>query len=1220
VTTTNDRLIEQSRTPKDVLNGNATMVGALNPATPLHLVFGLTPPKMAEEEKFLQSLQDHSSPNFHKYLTPEQWNARFAPSTQDEQAVVDWAQSNGMSVTQRFKNRLLVTVDATADVAAKAFSIKMNSYELGGRTEFSNDRDPVIPAQLAGIVHSVMGLNSIQRLQTPRGGSQDPRNSVYTPGPGVPSATMHADGNKTALQEAMKAAKAAKARGSLEKKELAEFGAQAPPPVTNGYIDPTDIYSSYGYDYTALQSQGHCCNPTNDSGGSTPTTSIAVATSGALNGDDIAGFQSRYYYLAYLYNYIGVGGTYTCNNSSSLDDSCVETTLDTEWAIATANSFGSYLQTSHVWVYLAADNHLSTFTTMFNSILSDGHARVMTTSWGCAEFDCYDSSTMDTDHAIFNSMLGQGWTLLGSSGDSGSVTGCGTTNRVTYPASDPDLVAVGGTSLSLYSDGSFYSETGWQGGTYAGACATNNGGSGGGCSTKFAAPGYQTNPFCGSTGRSVPDISLNAGYGQNVYYNGGWHGYGGTSIATPMAAGFTAQADSYLLALGLGGAPIGSLNYPIYYFAHNPSYAQHYPYYDGIGGCNNNDVTAAHGLDYYCAVSGYDRVTGWGSFNALQFSWAINAYFLGDFAAPTVHFSGPAGVNPSSNTWFNTDQTVSWTVTDAGNGLTPTGVAGFSQAWDSGFTDPTSEASQGVGNSFYSGPQFPNATSGYLQLSWAGQGCHYATVDAWDNSGITSGNNYFYWICYDTVAPVTTGSLAGTLQGGKYTTHVVVGLHPTDATSGVASTLYQLDGGAVTTFTAPFTVSALGTHHVVFHSQDVAGNVETSKTRTFTIAATTTAALTSSLNPSTYGKNITFKAKVTGSSGATPTGTVTFMNGTTALGTSSLSATGVASLTKGSLPGGSNSITAIYNGSNTDLTSTSAALIQKVNKAGSTTTLASSVNPSSYHQAVKFTATVKSATTGIPAGNVTFKNGATTLGSAALNAGGIATFTTQALTVGAHVITAVYAGNGNFAVSTSANLTQTVKKATTTSALVSSLNPSKIGQAVTFTATITGAFGGNPGGTVTFKSGSTVLGTGAVNTTTRKATFSTSTLTVGAHLISAQYGGNANFSSSAAPAIAQNVNKSASKTTLTSSQNPSTHGTTVTFTANVTSTTGPTPTGTVTFKNGTTNLGTGTLNGSGAAVFHTSALAVGTHSITAVYAGNNNDTTSTSPALSQKVN
>ncbi len=198
--------LSPSHTPQQVLNGIATLLGPLTPSTTLHLVFGLTHPKLAEEEQFLQDLQDPKSPNFHKYLTAGQWNARFAPSAEDEQAVVDWAQSNGLLVTGRFADRLIVDVDGTSENVEKAFAIKMNNYQLAGAIKISNDRDPVIPSQLTNVLHSISGLNSIQRLHTSRGGSPNPKNGTYAFGEVVHPAA-HADGNSQALEEAMKASK-----------------------------------------------------------------------------------------------------------------------------------------------------------------------------------------------------------------------------------------------------------------------------------------------------------------------------------------------------------------------------------------------------------------------------------------------------------------------------------------------------------------------------------------------------------------------------------------------------------------------------------------------------------------------------------------------------------------------------------------------------------------------------------------------------------------------------------------------------------------------------------------------------------------------------------------------------------------------------------------------------------------------------------------------------
>ena len=191
---------------------------------------------------------------------------------------------------------------------------------------------------------------------------------------------------------------------------------------------------------------------------------------------------------------------------------------------------------------------------------------------------------------------------------------------------------------------------------------------------------------------------------------------------------------------------------------------------------------------------------------------------------------------------------------------------------------------------------------------------------------------------------------------------------------------------------------------------------------------------------------------------------------------------------------------------------------------------------------------------------------------------------------------------------------QVLSQQTTSTSLGSSLNPSTFGTAVTFTASVTSA-GGTPAGTATFENGLSTLGTGTLSNGT--ATFETSALSAGTHSITAAYGGSTNFAGSAAQALTQTVERATSSTGLASSLNPSTLGAAVTFTATVTST-GPTPTGTVTFKNGSSTLGTGTLS-SGKATFRTSALSVGTHSITAVYGGSTDFAGSTSPALTQTV-
>ncbi len=194
-----------------------------------------------------------------------------------------------------------------------------------------------------------------------------------------------------------------------------------------------------------------------------------------------------------------------------------------------------------------------------------------------------------------------------------------------------------------------------------------------------------------------------------------------------------------------------------------------------------------------------------------------------------------------------------------------------------------------------------------------------------------------------------------------------------------------------------------------------------------------------------------------------------------------------------------------------------------------------------------------------------------------------------------------------------------------TTVLVSSPNPSAVGQSVTFTATVTGPSGNTtePTGLVSFFDGTITLGSGTLNGS-GVATYSTSELPAGSNSITAAYGGDSNFSGSTSNVVTQVVGtavKLSSTTTVTSSQNPSGQGQPVTFTAMVAGPPGnmTVPTGTVTFMDGTIALGTGSLTASAQATYSTSSLSTGSHSITSVYGGDANFAGSTSAALTQTV-
>jgi len=363
----------------------------------------------------------------------------------------------------------------------------------------------------------------------------------------------------------------------------------------------------------------------------------------------------------------------------------------------------------------------------------------------------------------------------------------------------------------------------------------------------------------------------------------------------------------------------------------------------------------------------------------------------------------------------------------------------------------------------------------------------------------------------------------------------------------------------------------------------------------------TTTGLTSSPNPSNYGQSVTFTATVTAASG-TPTGTVIFYDGSSQLGSATL-ANGKASFSTSSLSAGSHSITAAYQGSDAFAPSTSAPLNQVVNGTKTTTTLVSSLNPSVFGQTVIFTASVDS-NSGTPSGTVVFYDGSTQIGSATL-AGRSASFSTSSLTASSHSITAAYQGSGEFEPSVSGPLNQVVNPATTTTSLASSLNPAQIKQVVTYTATVTGQYGGATTGTVTFEDGGTALA--VVTVTNNQAAYSTSYKKAGVHSITAVYSGDANNAGSVSQVLQERIgNLAVSKTKLSTSGSPTFIGQPVTFTATVTSTHGTIPDGElVTFYDGTTTLGSVAL-ASGTAAFTTWSLSAKTHTIKATYAGDDN--------------
>lgn len=515
-----------------------------------------------------------------------------------------------------------------------------------------------------------------------------------------------------------------------------------------------------------------------------------------------------------------------------------------------------------------------------------------------------------------------------------------------------------------------------------------------------------------------------------------------------------------------------------------------------------------------------------------------------------------------------------------------------------------------------------------ITLGTLAEGSHSITATY---SGDT---NYISATSPASILTVTLG--APTLTLTPSTTHTTyntpISLNVTLGSNGVlpsSPSVKLLDNGALLNTatingsgTASFTTStlAVGTHTITAQFAGDQNNSAAQQTVTIIIdAAPTSTILTTSNTSAGYGDTVTLRAAV--SSGvANPTGNVTFQEGGAVIGIASVNASGVATFNINTLSVGQHNVVAIYAGDTTHASSTSAVVAQSVS-VQTHVSLISSANPGIGGAALTLTAGVSAAATvsGLtahPTGNVTFLDGATTIGTGALNANGAATLTLSTLAVGTHNLTAAYVGDVTFLGNTSAPLSQVIRNATTQAVLTTSGSPSHYGNAVTFTVNVSGE-SVMPTGNVTFLDGTSSLGQIALNR--GAATLTLTTLSPGIHSITASYAGDSNNSSSVSGAVAQQVIQTP-QITLASSINPALTLDRPVLTATMKTPTTTVPTGSIRFLEGTTLLGSGVLDANGTASFTAAAFAAGTHVITAQYAGDAANDAASSQAVTLVVN
>lgn len=469
-------------------------------------------------------------------------------------------------------------------------------------------------------------------------------------------------------------------------------------------------------------------------------------------------------------------------------------------------------------------------------------------------------------------------------------------------------------------------------------------------------------------------------------------------------------------------------------------------------------------------------------------------------------------------------------------------------------------------------------------------------------------------------ATVTTGATAGNLTG-------TVTFY--DGATAIASGVSLSAPG--TTATATFTTStlAVGAHTITAtYSGDAGHSASNSTDPNGTTPALTQNVLegsgtnlVSSANPASLGQSVTFTATVMPSAGGgvTADGSITFFDGATILGNVTLNGSAVATYTTAGLTGGAHAIIAGYGGDATNdiKGSTSAILNQDVQTASSAAVI-SSQNPSSYGTAVTFTATITAGGSVAATGTVNFLDNGVKIGAGTLSGSPVtAQFTTSTLNVATHLITVAYAGDAYNSASNSGPLSQVVNQAQTGTTIGASPSPGVAGAPVVITATVKPAAGTSaPGGMVIFTSGTTTLGSAALGAG-GMATINPP-LAPGQYSIVAAYQGDASDGTSMSSALALTVTQAGTQTLVVASPNPTTVGSTVSFSAKVTGS--GIPTGTVIFSaNGTPFGAPETLDATGAATLNYSGLAPGSYTITAVYSGDANELGSTGTGSVQLV-
>jgi len=494
----------------------APLVGEIESGRKFQLAVILPPRDQDGLSQLLKDLYDPHSPSYHRFLTPDQYTARFGPTAQDARAVADYMSARGLRVTKIHSNRVIVDVEGDNDAIQKAFHVRLHKYQRpDGSAFFGPDGDPSVDldtpiAHISGL-DDFVPFRPAPRQKSPRGGS--------------PADSANQGGSLAPID--LRAAYAPDVAGLGSGQTVALFELST--------YDTTDIPVFQAYAPTV-----------------SGQSATLYSTFGPVSDIFLDGWNSS-----------TPPGSQNNAGEVSLDIECVE-------AMAPQAAVNVYMGSN-------PDDVL-------NQIATDDTCKQISASW---EYGCVGTA--------FSQFAAQGQSYLNASGDwesYGSPLNENNPNSSSSYSLNFDFVTiVGGTNMSTTGNPPAYvGETAWPL-------------SGGGVLTLTPIPTYQQGINMSANGgsitnRNAPDVGACA---QNVwiYATGSWGTWSGTSVSTPLWAGFLALANQQ--AVAKGASPVGWANPALYQIGQGSHY-----------GFDFHDITSGNNSGFN-AVPGYDLVTGWGS-------------------------------------------------------------------------------------------------------------------------------------------------------------------------------------------------------------------------------------------------------------------------------------------------------------------------------------------------------------------------------------------------------------------------------------------------------------------------------------------------------------------------------------------------------------------------------------------------------------------------------